>query len=380
MDTIVLSLKLDKLGGAERVVIQECNFLNENGHNVYLLTSKISSKVLEDYDLSSDVKVICLNGDSIIRHSLHIRSILRDIQPDFVNIHYKEAEFYLAQLGFSEKPKIYIQVHGSPFWFKNNSNLAPHLKKEEVNTILKEKHMEFQKNIPKSPSVHLLKVYLHEFFKEKAYKSANIVFATTPQVKHEIKALYGIDSKVIYEGISNSWINQKPIKINLTDHEYSILTVSRLDERKRIDILINAMKEVDIDAELIIVGKGEDKDRLKKIVKKQNLEKKVRFEGYIPDEKLPNYYASADLFATTGWISYGLTPLEAYLMNTKVLISEDVGAKYVLDGLNGVKVIKNKENISDKIEELLVTKVENFDTHKIPRWNQYCNKKFKKVI
>lgn len=78
-----------------------------------------------------------------------------------------------------------------------------------------------------------------------------------------------------------------------------ILTVSRLDERKGHDKVIEALPEVISavkDLRYLIVGKGREEERLKNLADKMGLNEYVVFAGYVPDEELPLYYNLCDIF------------------------------------------------------------------------------------
>jgi rhamnosyl/mannosyltransferase len=72
------------------------------------------------------------------------------------------------------------------------------------------------------------------------------------------------------------------------------LFVGRLAYYKGLPQLIDAMHEVP--GVLIVIGTGEQEDKLKSLVDSRNLNN-VRFEGYVTDDLLPRYYRSADVFA-----------------------------------------------------------------------------------
>ena len=68
----------------------------------------------------------------------------------------------------------------------------------------------------------------------------------------------------------------------------------------------------DIDAELLIIGSGPQKDELEKLTTELGLEHKVRFLGFIPNKDLPNAYACGDmLISCSAFETQGLSVLEA---------------------------------------------------------------------
>jgi phosphatidylinositol alpha-1,6-mannosyltransferase len=79
-----------------------------------------------------------------------------------------------------------------------------------------------------------------------------------------------------------------------------IVCVSRLVPRKGQDTLIHALalirREVR-DAALLIVGRGPDDDRLRRLARETGLDRHVVVTGGVPGPDLPQYYAAGDVFA-----------------------------------------------------------------------------------
>jgi glycosyltransferase involved in cell wall biosynthesis len=137
--------------------------------------------------------------------------------------------------------------------------------------------------------------------------------------KRELVEHLGIDEsviRVIRFGINNSL---EPRLKN--SGVFRIGTLSYLDQRKRIDILIKAFLAADIDAELVIGGKGNDYSRLKRLA---GNDKRIKFTGFIPEEKLTDFYNAMDLFVFTTKIEgYGLPIVEAFACKKPVVLLSD---------------------------------------------------------
>jgi 1,2-diacylglycerol 3-alpha-glucosyltransferase len=78
-----------------------------------------------------------------------------------------------------------------------------------------------------------------------------------------------------------------------------ILFVGRLAKDKKIDVLIRAMLPLwsTHQAHLILVGRGDDRQRLKDLAESLNLRDCVHFLGFVPEEDLPALYHQFDIFA-----------------------------------------------------------------------------------
>lgn len=111
----------------------------------------------------------------------------------------------------------------------------------------------------------------------------------------------GIDREKI-EVISNGVNPQrfKPISSHHTGNKQKkMLTVARLDLHKGHDRVLEALailKDRGFTPQYIIVGKGEEEIRLRKMVKNLGLESQVTFAGYVSESQLPEIYADSDIF------------------------------------------------------------------------------------
>ena len=124
----------------------------------------------------------------------------------------------------------------------------------------------------------------------------------------------------------------------IKSNEKIILTVSRLDKmekHKGYDLIIKAMVKLIKkfkNIKYLIVGGGDDRERIKILIKKLKLEKSILLCGFVPDNKLPYYYCLADVFAlpSTGE-GFGIVFLESMLSGTPVVGGNKDGS---IDALN----------------------------------------------
>lgn len=155
---------------------------------------------------------------------------------------------------------------------------------------------------------------------EKAADSERIL-ANSEQTKKEVIQEFGVDKSridVVRLGIDK---DLRPVPTAGFD-KYRIGTLSYLSPRKRVDVLINAFKEMDReDAELIIGGKGERMSDLKELA---GDDPRISFQGYVPEEKMNEFYNSLDVFVfPTILEGYGLPAVEAMATATPVITLDD---------------------------------------------------------
>jgi glycosyltransferase involved in cell wall biosynthesis len=119
-----------------------------------------------------------------------------------------------------------------------------------------------------------------------------------------------------------------------------ILYAGRLVKQKRVDLLIKAFAEVSklIKARLLIIGEGPEKDRLKNLIKKLEMQGKIKMENFTLD--LNKRLADVDLVVLSSIVE-GCPNIimESMTVGTLVLATKYPGAEELIkDGQTGFLV------------------------------------------
>jgi glycosyltransferase involved in cell wall biosynthesis len=120
-----------------------------------------------------------------------------------------------------------------------------------------------------------------------------------------------------------------------------ILFVSRLAKDKRIEVIIRAMRGLgQINAHLVLVGIGDDEDRLRRITSELGLEDRVHFLGFVPEKDLPALYRASDLFAIASECEVQSIPTLQAAATGLPIVAADAAAlpELVTTGVNGFLV------------------------------------------
>lgn len=143
------------------------------------------------------------------------------------------------------------------------------------------------------------------------------------------------------------------------DGKKNVLFVGRLEPRKGLIFLLKAfplVKEEIGKVRLIVVGGGSWESFYRRRVPKA-VSEDVQFEGAVPGDLLPDYYASADVFCApaTGQESFGMVLLEALASGKPVVASRIEGYREVVrDRVDGLLVEpRNPRAIADGLVLLL---------------------------
>jgi len=104
-----------------------------------------------------------------------------------------------------------------------------------------------------------------------------------------------------------------------------VLSASRLDRAKRIDLLLEAAAREPA-LEVVIASDGPDRERLEEIARARGLDGRVRFEGRVDAEQLAQLYATcSSVYYAPVDEDFGMGPFEAFLSGKPVITTTDAG-------------------------------------------------------
>ena len=295
-------------GGDVNVCYNLSKQFTEMGHNVTILTTTF------DYNKE--------DTDSIENLTM-------------VPIEYK---FNLALFIYSPEMKKWLEkniekydvIHLHELRSYQNNIVIQYAKKFNIPYVL-QPHASTPKHVNKS----LIKYVYDFFYGNRIMKNAATTVAVSEEEAYYDRLMNAKDVRVIYNGMNLEDFEKLPKKgtfknkNNLTSPY--ILYLGRIDPLKGINYIIEAFNELPdkySDYKLIIAGKTTDyKKELDKIIKKNNLENKVIFTGFVDEEDKISIYHDAELFVNPvkymGGVS--ITVFEALLSNTPVIVTKEAG-------------------------------------------------------
>ncbi len=197
--------------------------------------------------------------------------------------------------------------------------------------------------------------YLYPFLNgiwKKIIKDANALISPSEFLLDKINNITNDGNFfVIPNGLKESKF--KPMK-----KEKKILVVSRLFENKGIQDVLDALKGIDMRGWVVdIVGEGPYRSFLENKVSKNNLNKIVKFHGWIDNEsqEMKNFYGKAGIFISASWFeSFGLTLIEAISAKCQILVSDIDGHRQIIKNdkcfFRKRDIINLKQKINDAID------------------------------
>lgn len=169
-----------------------------------------------------------------------------------------------------------------------------------------------------------------------------------------VREQYGGDSEVLYNGFSACETTGRDVKRELGIEGPMLFFVGRHTDQKGISHLLYALSKIRRDdVTLVLGGKGHLTEQLRRFAELLGVDDRAEFVGYIPEEELGDYYASADLFVSPSLSEpFGITITESLSVGTRVVACES-GVAEILPENCVIGVDPDSDSIADGIVRAL---------------------------
>lgn len=334
-------------GGVETYIINIKNLL-ENDSNIVKIFSSDSNKKLPHFN---DFSFKSINQKSIFRvipYTLNpysffsLRKVIKEFKPDLIHINFIFYHTSPSILFLLKKIPTVMTIHAheilSPLGIK--SEKCKHTEFEYCNNCCGNLKYPFEK--------------LKRLIFGKLAKNIDLFIIPSKYYLHlHRKKEYLKPIKCLYNGVTLFKNSDIP-------NENKLLFVGRLQLEKGIDYLIRAMPEIlkhFPKTTLDIVGAGDKKEFLKRLVYTLDIGKNVNFIGSIRHNKLQSYYSNSCLviMPSVSSESFGLVGVEAMSSGRPVIATRVGGIPEWLDDCKTGYLVEpgNSKQIAEKVIKLL---------------------------
>jgi len=345
------------IGGAERVLVDIANELS-NEYDITIFTIYGGGEL--EKELNSKIKTICVFKKERKNKFIPIYVL---ICGKYLYNRYLRGKFDI-DVAFLEGPITRI------FCFNGNKRKIAWIHNDISKVFGKNKKAKFKMLIDKG-----------------IYKKYNQIIFVSEQNKKAFENIYGNISKrkIIYNYINknrvlnlaeevgendnlkvnyNKNINQEKklyrFEIGKIDEimkkEKNFIVVSRLVKQKAIDRLIRVHKrliEEDLKHRVYVIGDGEEKESLSKLVEELNVNDSFIFLGQI--ENPYPYIKNADFFALLSYFEgYGMVLEEAKILNKPILVTNTAGVEAVKDYDKKLVIENNEDAIFESLKKVIL--------------------------
>lgn len=269
------------------------------GHDVTLIITntmhkdgKIVETECEDYVNNEGVRVIRLKRKKYfnriltnIRSKMDVYQLLKEIKPDFI--------FFHGLLGTT----IYDVV-------KYKKRINPNCK------IVRDNHLDYNNSVKCITFKNFIIRAFYRFYNKRTIKYVDKVYGVTPWRKTYAEDYFKIPKNktdVLIMGADDEKIDYKNKNLirerirndyGVKNHDFLIVTGGKIDEKKKITLLMEAVKNFS-NVKLLIFGNiaNEIKDEFDSLIKANS---NIIYIGWIAADKVYNYFLSAELIVFPG--------------------------------------------------------------------------------
>ena len=189
-------------------------------------------------------------------------------------------------------------------------------------------------------------------YEQSILKHSNSIIAVSRFTKKEILEFVDIDEDKIT--VIPNGVDLKPFEKK--EKENKLIFVGRLSKVKGLSILIEAMRLVDDDIELDIIGSGPNQAELERLIRKYKLGSRIHMLGRRSRKVVYEMMkVSRALVLPSFHESQGIVLLEANVHELPVIATDYSGIpEFIIDGVNGLLFQKgHPSSLAKKITEII---------------------------
>lgn len=204
---------------------------------------------------------------------------------------------------------------------------------------------------------------------EILYKKADVVIAVGEELSNNLDLNFGINSivvgNVLNEDIFSFFSNSSNNKKN------RIISVGNLTKNKNMAMLIQVYsklinEEKYKDYELIIIGQGEEYEKLTEQIEQWKLRGKVLLLGQKNRDEIQEYLKESKIFALlSSTETFGVAYIEALSMGLPVLATNCGSTSLFINNKNGIVINENDPNEALEALKYLIDNFHNYNSNLI---------------
>lgn len=351
-------------GGAEKILANLANYLDPEKYEIDIVE-------YENFDYKKEVvssNINLLNPININRNSKRIKrkyleiyfkvkgkvnKILLFLFPQVLRKKTLKSKKYDIEIGFN-----YL----IPSFFISSSSKAK--KVVWIHSSIEDLDYRINKSI---------RTYVSFLKQKNAFKKIDKIVTISNKTMQSVLHLYPeCESKLIkiYNGYDFCEIKKKSEqKINIKKKSFTILAAGRLVEQKNFSLLVEVaqiLRDRTVDFEIILLGEGDERIKLEKLIKQKNLKSVITMTGY--RENPYPFFKVADLFCMTSIVEgFPTVLIESMFLGCPFVSTPVAGTEELSNnGKCGKIVDYNSIHIANEIEYLI-----NNPT-KLNEMKQYC--------
>ena len=328
----VLDDSIDRPDGVQQYLYTLSDYFIHQGHQVYFLSGQSSGQISHSYSLAKNLTVRFnrnVLSIPIYANKVQIKNILADLNLDI----------------------LHFQLPFSPILSRQIIKLSPKTVKFGTFHIYSERKLE-------NFASKILNLMIH-----RSIKQLDLIYALSKPAQDFAFNNFKIKSQVLAVPIK---LDKFSFKLE-HDDQIKLVFLGRLVERKNCQLFIRAinllaLSQPDLNFQAQIIGDGPLKQSLKKMVSSYGLQNRIKFTGFVDENRKFKLLAQADLavFPSLGSESFGIVLLEALsVQHPIVLASNNPGYSSVFHSLpNNLFDPNDAQQLSLKLKAFIFDKIQ----------------------
>lgn len=326
-------MKIMMITAADSIhAVRWANAFAQRGHEVVFVTLPDHREKSDSFSEKVTIHYLPFGGTKgYFFNALYLRKIYKSIKPDAVNVHYASGYGLLTRLARIEHTV--LSVWGSDVYDFPQRSL--------LHKLIVKKNILYANRIASTSTIMAERV-------RRLINDPDYDIAITP---------FGVDTAK-FNPVGNEALSKSFFWFGL---------VKKLTYKYGIDYVINAFSdfysswkaegERGREPHLFICGKGENKAEFERLVDEKGLKDVVIIEGYIPNNMIPAYLRSIDVFCLGSQLdseSFGVSAVEAMACGVPIIATDVDGFKEVVVNEETGYIVdrKNSKEMTEKMHML----------------------------
>jgi len=205
----------------------------------------------------------------------------------------------------------------------------------------------------------IAKSFIHNLVGKRLLKYCHL-HATSEQEKEDILKIIKLKSITVIPNLINIKSQESSVKNEDKNEIFKMIFLSRIEEKKGLELLFEALAYVEFPWTLTIAGSGNEEyvESLKHKAERLGLNNMIQWIGQVSNENKFNLIAEHDLCVLTSYNeNFANVVIESLSVGTAVLLSDKVGlSDYVTKENLGWVTSLNVEKISEGLKEAAIDK------------------------
>jgi len=355
--------RLDAIGGGERLLLEGAKYYRDRGYRVLIFTWFFDERALFG-GTYENLDIIVLKTEEVARSNIIGRALSRvktlnklrqalaehNVSKVFVQGEYDVALVYIATF-LTGIPYRFL-IFGQTFQYPHDQAKYALIFRRHLKEIVKSRPGYAETialNPPKIPLAHRLANEFICFVRFLAVRHAERRFSFSRQIQWETELLFGCTTTITSGAFALDLLRRQDFprevlaRLQMEPGNY-ILSLSRLDRKKRIDSIIRGFAASGTDKILVLAGTGPDEDRLRECAINAGVAAQVIFAGYVDENEMLPLKHYAALFVSMDVGDYDISPLEALAVGTPTLCPTDFDAVAELRATAGFVIVTPEEH------------------------------------